>query len=137
MPSTLINAYIPWLESDETLYSHCATLHKSDGYRSAARTADSIFGGAHATRQHEVPRKIDFWANGGSPLTAAQIINLLRRHTVAGYYLPFQEIERQFRAVDSLYSGSQAFSRKTLAMSSRSLVIAHPLKSCPLSLLSG
>lgn len=72
----------------ETVYSWCAFQHALSLNFSARQTSLSLFGNAHSVRQHDLPTAL-----ARLPLlsgaTSNQLIQLLRTHTVGGFYWPF------------------------------------------------
>lgn len=122
---------LPEIASDETLYSWCATAHLMSDSANAGATGLKLLGFRHATRQHDLPVSL-----AKLPLiqgsSARDRIELLCRHTIAGFYWPFLgEVSRQ-TATAAISDGTSNHWRRTLCATSRTQPIEHPLKWCPM-----
>lgn len=121
---------LPDLVHDETLYSWCATVHAMNTGLSAAQTGVHLLGSPHAPKQHDLPASLT-----RIPLlldkSPAQRIQLLRKHTIAGFYWPFTSESARQSVASHMLAGTPHHWRRTLCASSRTQPIEHPLKWCP------
>jgi len=124
-----VPAFVPALERHETLYSLCSAVHAINHTRSAAWTARALLGASHAMRQHEWPRSLAE-LNALAPQAFGDPLQLLRRHTVAGFYLPFLAMPRQLEIASLWGASCQPNGPRALGAVSRTLSTDHPLKWC-------
>lgn len=121
---------VPKMASDETLFSWCSAIHLMMASMSAEETAFHLLGIRHATRQHDLPAslaKLPFTQGGRTN----DRVDMLRRHTVAGFYWPFLNDAGKRFVIDSVCTGGSNHWHRTLCAASRTLPIKHPLKWCP------
>lgn len=117
------------IQGDETVYSWCGTCHFMDGTRVASHTGLQLLGATHAVRQHDIPaslRNLPFLKNA----TANDALEILRRHTVCGYYLPFMSERDQEFVGERALSGENQHWRRMASGISRTRPLNHPLKWC-------
>jgi hypothetical protein len=121
---------LPDIIQDETIYSWCATTHVMSCSPSGSATGTALLGSSHSTRQHDLPASISGLplAQGRSP---TDLLVLLRRHTIAGYYLPFLSCDRQAKLAADASVKTSVHWRRHVSGVSRSLPMEHPLKWCP------
>lgn len=122
----LSNSFIK-IEDDETLYSWCGVNHLQSCNRSSAASSIALLGAAHAMRQHEIPQ-----AAAKIPIFEDELnfLGLLRRHTIAGFYLPFRNCDELHKiAKYSAQKNSQHWARSLMGVS-RTMTALHPLKWC-------
>lgn len=120
---------LPLILHDETIYSWCATTHLMSCSQSSAWTGMALLGAAHAVRQHDLPASIAALplVQGKSPIEA---LSFLRKHTIAGYYLPFLCKSRQATVGSSISGHVNSHWRRHVSGVSRSRPTDHPLKWC-------
>ena len=122
---------LPVILGDETIYSWCATAHNMSCSMSAAETGVRLLGATHAVKQHDLPAGLALL-----PLVhtqdAAAIVECLRSHTIAGYYLPFQSQADQLRVGSNIHAAKGVHWRRMCSGVSRTRPINHPLKWCGL-----
>lgn len=114
---------------DETLYSWCSTNHILSCQQNSEATGAALFHAKHAARQHEFPQSMEVFISA-SQSTDDSLTEILRSHTVAGFYLPFLNRQEQAEiAAEGLRHESPHWNRRLIG-SSRTLKIVHPLKWC-------
>jgi len=122
---------LPSIFGDETIYSWCATSHAMSCGKSAAETGRRLMGAAHAVRQHDLPS-----AMAALPLvdegSVTSVVDCLRAHTIAGYYLPFLSTVDQSSVGEAVCSGRDSLWRRRVSAVSRTRPTEHPLKWCHL-----
>ena len=120
---------LPAILHNETYYSWCATTHVMSCDRSAASTGMALLGTAHAARQHDLPARISALPllHGKSPI---ELVTALRKHTIAGYYLPFLCADKQMLVGVAISSNTSTHWRRHVSGVSRSRPTDHPLKWC-------
>lgn len=121
---------LPQITSDETIYSWCATVHLMTASVSAEKTGLHLLGICHAVRQHDLPATLAHLPiiQGAS---ATERREILRRHTIAGFYWPFlKEVSRQ-SVLYAITVGTAQHWRRILCAASRTQPIEYPLKWCP------
>jgi hypothetical protein len=122
---------LPQIFSDETIYSWCATTHQMTASVSAEKTGLHLLGIRHAVRQHDLPATLahlPIFQNA----SAIERIEMLRRHTIAGFYWPFlNEVARQ-SVLCAITVGTTQHWRRILCAASRTQPIEYPLKWCPI-----
>lgn len=123
------NPTLPLIHRDETLYSWCAAAHLMDGSRMASHTGLKLLGTLHAVRQHDIPASLR-----NLPLlrkaNASDALEVLRRHTICGYYLPFMSLQEQEKVGERAISGESQHWRRMASGVSRTRPLSHPLKWC-------
>lgn len=113
----------------ETLYSWAATNHFLSGNRNSEAIGSQLLSAPHAVRQHDFPHSIASFIDVSGENTRT-LLDILREHSIAGFYLPFfSEIDQLFIASLARLQQTVHWSRKLLG-SSRSQKAAHPLKWC-------
>lgn len=129
-----INRYVgmlgllPCIEEDETLYSFCATAHSLSGFRSSEKSSILLLGITHGAKQHDLPSKVPLGLLRGVG-SVRDVLDCLRRHTVAALYLPFLSEPEQLEAA-ARFARGEKHARRRLDGSSRSLCAPHALKAC-------
>lgn len=114
---------------DETLYSWCSANHVLSCQRNSEATGAAFFHAKHAARQHEFPQSMEVFVRAAQR-TEDSLTEILRSHTVAGFYLPFLSRQEQTEiAAKGLQQESPHWNRRLIG-SSRTLKIVHPLKWC-------
>ena len=120
---------LPSILPGETLYSWCSVHHHATCSSSSAQSGIDLLGSSHSVRQHDL-----FASAGCLPLfagsTPSDATELLRAHTIAGYYLPFRSIEEQHRIGEMAARSTASTWRRSLFGGSRTLAYNHPLKFC-------
>lgn len=117
------------LLGDETIYSWCATSHLMGCSPSSERTAQLLLGARHAIRQHELPVSVSRLPIFEGRI-ATEVLELLRFHSVAGFYTPFLESDAQLSIVDSaMRNDCPHWGRKVTGVA-RTRNVPHPLKWC-------
>lgn len=114
----------------ETVYSWAVANHDARHAGRIRDTALEFLGARHAVRQHDVPRGL-----AGIPLAQPQAFSaeeLLRSHTVGGYYWPFLEVSAKIKVLSAAAAGVDPHWRRLLLGASRSRPVGHPLRACPL-----
>lgn len=124
-----LRSTLPPILADETIFSWCSACHSMTCGTSGAKTGVALLGGSHAARQHDLPASL-----GRLPLldgaASEDALHMARRHTVAGYYLPFlaegvqEDIARRIQTV------TDRFWRRQCSGLSRTRPASHPLKWC-------
>lgn len=124
-----LRSTLPSILADETIFSWCSACHSMMCGTSAAKTGVALLGGSHASRQHDLPASL-----GRLPLLdgadCAEALHLARRHTIAGYYLPFLAGGVQEEIARRIQSGTDRFWRRLCSGMSRTRPVSHPLKWC-------
>ena len=88
-----VPAQLPWLHHDESLYSWCAAAHRLNTRRTAVRTSRLLFGAPYSALAHDIPeRLVQLQRSTGDVLP--EPMELVRRHSILGFYLPFLTRER-------------------------------------------
>lgn len=114
---------------DETLYSWFSTIHLMSCGRSASATGLALLSAAHASRQHGSLHSVAKFISL-SKTAPSSTIEVLRKHTIAGFYLPFlSDQDQQELALRAQQPDSAHWSRRLLG-SSRTQKLDHPLKWC-------
>ncbi|MDR7298653.1 hypothetical protein J2X16_004016 [Pelomonas aquatica] len=120
---------LPSILADETIFSWCSACHLMMCGTSSAKTGVALLGGGHASRQHDLPVSL-----GRLPLLDGaryeQALHMARRHTVAGYYLPFLAEGVQEDIARRIQTGTDRFWRRLCSGMSRTRPASHPLKWC-------
>ena len=120
---------LPAILADESLYSWCATVHHMTCSVSSAATGAALLGSPHAMRQHDLPAGLR-----RLPLLERQdphqVMAILRKHTIAGYYLPFLSLEKQLLVQTQLFGHQNSHWRKMVSGLSRTRPLSHPVKWC-------
>lgn len=121
---------LPEIASDETIYSWCATVHRMTNSLNAEKTGLRLLGVRHATRQHDLPASLVHLPiiQGGS---SADYVDLLRRHTIAGFYWPFLSEASRESVINAITNRSSNHWRRAVCATSPTQPIKHPLKWCP------
>ncbi|RYH00446.1 MAG: hypothetical protein EON58_00120 [Alphaproteobacteria bacterium] len=120
---------LPSMLADETIFSWCSACHSMACGTSGAKTGVALLGGRHAARQHDLPVSL-----GRLPLLdgadCEEALRMARRHTVAGYYLPFLADGIQKDVARRIQTGTDRFWRRLCSGMSRTRPASHPLKWC-------
>jgi hypothetical protein len=124
-----LRSMLPSILADETIFSWCSACHLMACGTSSAKTGVALLGGGHAVRQHDLPVSL-----GRLPLLDgadyADALQMARRHTVAGYYLPFLAEGVQEDIARRIQIGTDRFWRRLCSGMSRTRRASHPLKWC-------
>jgi len=114
---------------NETIYSWCATNHAMSCSSRSSATALMLLNTSHAVRQHEFPHSItNFLAisNRGPE----SVLEVLREHTIAGFYLPFIHKHAQQELAAKALDHQSTHWMRVFQGSSRTQRVLHPLKWC-------
>lgn len=124
-----LRSTLPSILADETIFSWCSACHSMTCGTSGAKTGVALLGGSHAARQHDLPASL-----GRLPLLdsadSEEALHMARRHTVAGYYLPFLAEDVQENIARRIQTGTDRFWRRQCSGMSRTRPASHPLKWC-------
>lgn len=120
---------MPWLP-DETLFSYCSRFHRLSLQWRAEATSLTLFGRGRSGRAHDLPDGIDglIERTGGQLGDASEVI---RRHTVLSFYLPFLEPELAESAISAMRGTGIGSLKSKLGLMSSRFGASHPLKACP------
>lgn len=119
---------LSWLP-DESLFSFVSRCHHLWGHQAPWRTSEILFGARRAGWQHDLPNRVDEFSRRthGSLGEADEIV---RRHTLLRYYLPFQSEHEASHHVATMRSPSVAHLKFWLGLLTSRFRAHHPLKAC-------
>lgn len=117
-----------WLPG-ETLFSLASRHHLMSCNSRSSDTCRNLFGNARIGSAHDLPARIDEFVRrtGARFGDAAEI---LRRHTLLPYYLPFNTPQVAADAVAAMSGSSAGTLKSKLGILATRFGAAHPLKAC-------
>ena len=125
-----VDAPVPALLDDESVYSWCARFHCLNGGYESRTTSRVLFGHPVAGLRHDIPGHLGaFQIRTQSSLGDSK--ELLRRRTVLCFHSPFLSKEFENELLTRLISGDSIVVRKQLGLERSGLPVVNPLKYCP------
>jgi hypothetical protein len=115
---------------NETIYSWCGFQHSASCAKSAAGSALEMTGSAQATRQIDLPPYLARLPFLNAP-SVANVVKVLRSHTVGAYYWPYLPDSSKQLIVDEIIGEQDRHWRHLLCSPSRIRPLPHPLRWCP------
>ena len=121
---------LPWLNVDETLYSWCAAAHLFNARRTAVRTSQLLFGAPYSALSHDIPERL-IELRRRTYAVLPDPMELVRKHSILGFYLPFLTRERTETVLRHAMEGAPKHIKYHLGLPASGIGALHPLKACP------
>ncbi|MBW9267380.1 MAG: TnsD family transposase [Candidatus Thiodiazotropha sp. (ex. Lucinisca nassula)] len=120
---------LPMLLTDETLYSWCGHVHLWNGNATVSTTSRQLFGKPYAALIHDFPANFAALRErtfGALPAIA----RLVSKHSLLGYFLPFQNRDDANVLIHRVTVGSHPHIKYHLGIPASRVGNDHPLKFC-------
>ena len=120
---------LPVLMPDETLYSWCARTYLLNGCIGARLFSQQLFDNSYAALAHDIPSRVDDLLSR-VPDLGASALEIARRHSVVGFYLPWLGKHRAQLTESHVRIGGVEALRFHLGLPASMRTTLHPLKGC-------
>lgn len=120
---------LPTLQDSETLYSWCAAVHRRSISASVRETSKRLFGSPSAALLHDFPARLLALEMRTEGLIGSAV-ELAKRHSLLGFFLPFIEPEAALRYLDRVTAGSLPDIKMRLGIPASGVGGYHPLRCC-------
>jgi hypothetical protein len=117
-----------WLP-DETLFSLASRFHRVTGHRWAASTCQALFGHSRIGSAHDLPARVDEFASRTRGCHGDSI-DIIWRHTVLPYFLPYRSAEIASDAIAAMRGPSIGSLKFRLGLVTSRFRAHLPLKAC-------